>query len=152
MTHLTTYLPHNIKLFKEEVKKCNQEFIDIYFSQVCGLGFLELAKWMLLEFDNIDINNNNEYPFRIACEEGRYKILLWLWNIPNSSYKISVHDGIAFGKACKNDHIYIAKWLIHRGFRNITTKNNYAFTSACKNGHLKIIKWLLKIKPSIDLS
>ena len=63
----------NSDLLKELFNfKTNHDKYKIIFSNVCGLGYLNLAKWLYKS--GADIHVNNECAFRWSCQSGHIEV------------------------------------------------------------------------------
>jgi ankyrin repeat protein len=104
---------------------------------------------------HIDICDENEQAFRIACVYGHLKVAQWLYKI-KPTIDISAWNEWAFRWACVHGHLKVARWLYEiRPTIDISANNEdneYAFIWACEYGHLEVAQWLYKIKPTIDIS
>ena len=76
------------KYLNKEYKTCLQtaEWIDDTFSLACAYNKMNVAKWMLIKFPNIDVSYNNHFGFSKACQNGNLTMVVWLIDI-QSSYK-----------------------------------------------------------------
>ena len=138
-----------IKILKDKLclklkeKNISSDLMDIKFSVAC-IDNIKLAKYIFNNY-NINIHNNHECPFRLACENGNLPVAQWLYETALKKGKpinIHIYDDIAFRHAAKFGHLEVLKWLIKLGNINIHIKSNYAFRHACKNGHYHVAKWL----------
>ena len=102
------------------IKNMHEKKKSIYetFIEVCGKGFLSYAMFFAKE-NKININADNEYPFRWICANGHIEMANWLIQLGESEeYKrINIHtnDECAFRWNCVNGHIEMARWLIQLG-------------------------------------
>ena len=133
---------------------------DNAFGAACGLGHLEIAKWLrglcqTAEEKTAMLHADHDNAFGTACERGHLKIAKWLWKVcPDEEQKAMLHakDNYAFGIACQNGHLEIAKWLWNvcseqEQSAMLHAYNRGAFRMACQNGHLEIAKWLWNVCP-----
>ena len=82
------------------------------FHLTCMNGHLEIAKWLINTFPNIDIHAEDEYAFRYSCYNGNLLIAKWLIEIfPNID--IHAYNEFAFRYSCIYNHLEVAKWLIN---------------------------------------
>ena len=81
------------------------------FRWCCFYDRLEVVKWLIETFDDIDVHTNNECAFRWSCENGYLEISKWLIETFND---IDVHanNEYAFRWSCRAGHLEVAKWLI----------------------------------------
>jgi len=96
-------------------------------------------------FGEIDIHSNNEGPFHEACEKGKLVNAQWLYSL--GGVNIHALEEYAFRIACEMGHLAIGKWLLSLGRVNIHILEEYSFVNACINGNLEIAKWLYKVAP-----
>ena len=61
------------------------------FSFACGLGLLQVAKWLLEIKPDINISINDEEAFRNACENGRLEVCQLLQSL--KPYLYVIHYG-----------------------------------------------------------
>jgi hypothetical protein len=47
----------------------------------------------------------------LSCENGRFNIVKWLWEIYNHKINIHAKDEYAFRLSCENEYFEVAKWL-----------------------------------------
>lgn len=122
------------------------------FEKFCEWGLLEDAHNLFQNYKNINISNDNEYPFCSACRNGHLGVAKWLLLV-KPTINISVFYECPFLKACGNGRLDVAKWLLLvKPTIDISVWNEYAFRCACGNGHLAVAQWLISVKPTIDIS
>ena len=131
--------------------------INDIFTKICGMGFLEYAKYFVNE-NEIDIHAYNDYAFRLSCENGHLELAQWLIQLGESSgyTKIDIHasNKDAFRSSCYHGHIEVAQWLVQLGESDGYTKidihvlNEFAFKWSCLYGHLNIARWLIELGES----
>ena len=108
-----------------------------------------------VENNMLDIHENNEWLFILACKLGHIEIVIYLLNISQnySGRKIDIHSRYedAFVYSCMNGHIKIVKYLIniaenYSGKKiNIHIDDDSAFSCALINNRFTIVLYLLKI-------
>lgn len=128
--------------------------IDIGFAFACGEGYLDLAKKLFKNHSKLNINNHDDCAFRLACRNGHYKVVKWLYNISykyNLTIDMYVYDNDPLRKASKYGHLKIVKFLLCYGGSDIRERDDYAFRLACKNGHINVATCLLDEDPKINI-
>jgi len=139
----------------------NKELQDI-FTFSCEYGCLYATEWLYnyaIEKDiELNININEEQPFRTACQYGHKDIAEWLYNLSkNYGRKIDINamNDYAFS-ACENGFEHVAKWLYDLSKTDGNTKINinvwsdYAFIFSCSSGYINIAKWLYDLSQIDD--
>ncbi len=111
--------------------------VDLLFEWACNNSQIELAKWLVIEY-NIDVHANNHLIFINSCADGRFEIIKWLATEHNVDVHINNEE--AFRYSCRNGFIEIAKWLVTEYNVDIHANNEYAFAYSCVNNHLGIVK------------
>ena len=96
-------------------------------------------------FGEIDIHSNHEAPFHEACEKGKLVNAQWIYSL--GGVDIHTFEEYAFRIACESGHLSIAKWLYSLGGVNVNILEEYSFVNACINGNLAVAKWLYHIAP-----
>lgn len=127
------------------------QITDMYtnevFIEVCSLGNIEIAKFLVENLD-IDVNAYFDKAFFRSCEHGHLEITQWL----HYNYDINIHtygstsscfnSELPFRLCCKNGKLEVAKWLDSLGV-NIHVADDICFRMACSNGHPEVAKWLV---------
>lgn len=153
-----------------KIEKCLKYEI---FCECCKYDNLDFAKW-LYSFGDINVNSEDNNPFRLACMCGHLNIAKWIYflgvidmQIIREEFLISCnldypeimlwmhslegfdHSSInneAFVKACLATNIFSAKWLYGLGNVDIYQQNNIVFRETNYLGnYLDIFKWLYTI-------
>lgn len=83
---------------------------EAFLNSIVG-GFLFIARWLYNTYSLININNNNDQPFRSACQYGHQEIAEWLLTL--EYINIRALNDAAFLSSCRNKHVNVASWL-HR--------------------------------------
>lgn len=132
-------------IINEQKNSCEQD--EFVFICACLSGNLLIAKSIHANKPNINISANNDYAFRIACENGHLEVAQWLYEI-----KKEINIEIAFIFACENGHLDIAQWLLEIK-PSIKNLDDYvtAFENACENAKLDVAKWLFEVNPCDDM-
>jgi hypothetical protein len=154
---------------------CLKGLLHIEFIYSCKSGNLDILKFILKCYPNIDISVNNNEAFIHALKNGDLKVLKFLLNLYQLRFKTSPHKGDIFQTVtgnsvksnidlsfinestfiyfCAHGNLKIAKLLLKLNkFIDISAYNNKAFNYACCNGNLEVAKWLFEINPTIDIS
>jgi hypothetical protein len=163
----------------EHNKKCTsclKGHLLIEFIYSCQSGNLDILKFILKCYPNINISANNNEAFIHALRNGDLNVLKFLLNLYQQRFKTSPRKGgdivknvtgnsvksnidlsfineSTFIYFCSNGNLKIAKFLLKiNKFINISAYNEAGFIEACLNGHLEVAKWLLEINPNISIS
>lgn len=147
------------------------------FECICIKNNLEIVKWFIelgihadhynngfissCQYNNIEIaqylnDHKKDIPlgfqtsFLVACYQGHFELLKWLFINTDTKIDLHVNDETPFLYAIAEGHFEIAKWLYHISITDdniidIHADNDYAFIYACNNGRLDICKWLYLI-------
>ena len=78
----------------------------------CIEGKYNVFKYMLVTLyidDDLNVHNDNEYIFRMACHFGHKNIAQLLYYTTNPD--VYINDNYAFKISCYNNHLDIAEWL-----------------------------------------
>jgi ankyrin repeat protein len=117
-------------------------------------GHLDLAKWI---YENkpphvfLDISQNNEEIFNVACCIGRLDIVKWLYEI-KPDICISVASDEIFCNVCYRGNLEVAKWILEtKPDLYCSGRQELPFRNACSEGHLELAQWLIKVRPDIDI-
>lgn len=117
-------------------------------------GYLDVIKWLWEISDGgIDIHVENEYTFRLVCQNGRLNVVKWLLNIDKKNIDVHAINDHAFRLSCGYNHLDVAKWLwkTSDGKIDICAENDIVFRWCCIHGHLDIVQWLWEVSnKSID--
>ena len=153
---------------------CLKGLLHIEFIYSCKSGNLDILKFILKCYPNIDISVNNNEAFIHALKNGDLKVLKFLLNLYQRRFKTSPHKGDIFQTVtgnsvksnidlsfinestfiyfCAHGNLKIAKLLLKLNkFIDISAYNNKAFNYACCNGNLEVAKWLFEISQTIDI-
>jgi len=96
--------------------------IDLYFSKYdltstnifrwsCCNGRLDMSKWLIENFGNINVHAQGDYAFIHSCSNGHLDMSKWL--IENfGDINVHVQDDSAFRYSCSHGHLEMSKWLI----------------------------------------
>jgi len=109
----------------------------------CKRGEFDNVLNLLTNDPELDICVEDNYPFRIACENGHLEIvkLLMLYKCINPS----AHDNYAFKRAALNGHLDVVKYLLENcPSVDPTAENNYAIRWAAHCGHYEVVDLLAK--------
>lgn len=113
-------------------------------------GYLEIVK-LLLEDEQVDPSDDNNYALKLACESGHLEIVRLLLEDkrvdPSDSYYS--YDSLAI--ASEKGHLDIVELLIYDERADPSADNNMSIRLASKNGHLDIVDLLFydeRVDPS----
>jgi ankyrin repeat protein len=118
------------------------------FISACQYNNIEIVQY--LNDHKKDIILGFQTSFLVACYQGYFELLKWLYTNANEHIDLHMHNETPFLYAIAEGHFEIAKWLYHISISDekmidIHADNDYAFIYACNNGRLDICKWLYLI-------
>ena len=61
----------SLDIIKQSV---NNDNVNHCFRDACKAGNLDLAKWLIENFNNIDVHAYNEYAFIFCCNNGHLDV------------------------------------------------------------------------------
>jgi len=135
-----------------EIKKnINDENINYIFRMCCKYGRLEVVKYLIKNYKNIDIHVRDDWAFGLSCMNGHLDVAKWLMSIDG---KIDIHVKYEwmFRYSCGYGHLDAVKYLMSiDGKINIHSYNEYAFRYSCEKGHLDVVKYLMSIDGKINI-
>ena len=119
------------------------------FQWSCRNGHLEVVKWLVETFDDIDVHAENEEAFILSCVHGYLEIAKWLFET-FGDIDVHANNDEAFRYSCSYGHLEIVKWLV-KTFDDIDVHihNEEAFRRSCETGQLEVAKLLITIIPDI---
>jgi ankyrin repeat protein len=121
------------------------------FYSACEHGKNIIAKWLINNYHNIDINGNDDHPFRKACEYGYLDTAQWLTTI-SSTINIHAKFDYSFRHSCINGHKNVVEWLISNyPDIDVHSCDEYAFRYTCQYGNLVLAEWLTDHYPDINI-
>jgi hypothetical protein len=122
------------------------------FIECCRTGNLENLVKIYKSDPNINININNELPFRVACQHGHLNIIrqLYRWS---PIIDIGVYKDYTFRNACYHGHLNIINQLYSwRPEIDFSIENYGGFRLACYGNHLNVIRQLYIWHPFIEIN
>lgn len=80
------YKPEILEIILKDIK------LDIKtFQEACSNGNMPLVKYLSINIQDLDITQDNDFAFRIACKNQHIKVIKFLCSInPNYSYEIAI--------------------------------------------------------------
>lgn len=131
-----------------EKEKFNKSIGQFIIDKPIRYGYLNIVKY-LIERDNINIHERNEYIFRNAATYGYVDILKYLISLEPTHGKINIHaeveqairNAIVYGKL--DVIIYLLSLISTHGDFIIPTLGEYILMNAAIEGHSDVIKYLL---------
>jgi hypothetical protein len=138
---------------RNTVSKVDDTEISKEFYKLCWNCELEKAKEMYKKNTTIAITSINNNTFRIMCDEGKFEIVKWFYQIAQENNIYIDYENV-FNLLCDNNRLEIAQWLyqMNPDSIDISKNNEYTFRMVCKSANLNIAKWLLQVKPDINIS
>ena len=91
----------------------DMEIDNIAFDNACDKNYFELMKWMYsLPNHNIQIHEENEFPFVCACYNGRLDICQWLYSLDlNNQIDVHVNNDMPMYNAKLSGNKELVNWL-----------------------------------------
>jgi hypothetical protein len=152
---------HNINIAIWCVKKNYLSYLKMFkrtnsidkpqklFESCCEYGNIEIAKWLLSEFNCIKIYNgggrNMNRSLMMCCKKGKLEIAKWIYNYYVDN---KITDNIVwkylFETACRMNQLVCAQW-IYSLHDTIIETCHYMFSRCCDMGLLDVAKWLYSI-------
>lgn len=134
-----------------------KKFID-YYLLVCMCAKddkLEIFRWLVKHYGDPSVAKKYESEiFRIACENGCYRIVRWMMSLDESFRPDPhIHHNRAFKLACRNGHFKLARYLWDQFIKptgQIVNLNDI-IDDACCYGYLHILQFIYVIQPSHPL-
>jgi len=117
------------------------------------LGYLD----PLIDFKQLSLVS--KYYHEVVVDDKMYTALKkFCLDKPEINFKTNKlkEEEIIFILACENNHLLVAKYLLHKYNQpqniiiNIHCNDELAFILACANGHLQVAKWLYYSGKQID--
>ena len=119
------------------------------FLEACKCGDMLSAKEIALH-PTINIYDDNNHAFRVACKNNHLPVVKWLVSI--MAMDVSYYDK-SFRIACQDGHLALAKFLLlTKPTLDISSLDNHAFRLACQKNHLRLVKWLTPLITLVDSS
>ena len=119
----------------------NKDNKEIAFITACKYGQLNIAKWLINDYPNINIHVYNDKAFKRSCYNEHFEIVQWLIEYANSIRSpIDIHaqNERAIKLSFSNGQYHVTKWLI-KTFDGYDTTRFSEKEMAFYNKH-KIIK------------
>ena len=111
------------------------------FQIMCFSEKLEIIQKFLEENKGIDIHDDHDHAFTVACSKKRWDVVKWLLKFP-----VDIHTNYdyAFTCACGDGNFEIVNLLMNIGKIDIQTELDSPIFMACFNNHLDMAKWIYK--------
>jgi hypothetical protein len=120
----------------------NHVSLSNIFANVCKLGHIRIAKW-LLKIKTFDITNLGDVAFNGACIKGNYEIARWLYKKVKS---LNIFDHALY-EICAAGHFKIIKWLnnIKKIPKKISHVSKNIFINSCNSRNMDMCNWIYDI-------
>ena len=135
---------------------CNDE---LSFIKVCQNGHLKVAMWLYSAYPFINLRENFNDIFNIACNIGHLRMVKWIASIDPEFIENKTNLIVPFWKSCSHGKLNIAKWIYANSDETVYSlvddssfydyKYNM-FLDICDTRHVSVVRWLLTINPDID--
>lgn len=162
-------------ILKENVLSWNNLFIDM-----CYLGHIEVAKFILEIQPETDPkyfgyrsiieacrggklevakwlvecfdDNNVMYSevFNLSCLGGYSKLCRWVYSLPKFPKNRETIQ-LAFNNACRGGHLNLAKWLYSLEHMDLTENYCLIFRICCERGYIELVEWLYEEEPYMNI-
>lgn len=116
----------------------------------CKYCYTLIPKYLLQKY-SLNVREDNDYAFRLACYANNFELAKWLYSLDD---KINIRSGggFPFCICCKNGNFEMAKWLYSLDDQiNIHVSGEFTFRTSCENGHFEIAKWLYFLNNRINI-
>ncbi len=144
--------PDEAKKLFESNPNITKYICDKAFYGACTNGHLELAKWLINIYPDIDVSSEDFFIFTCTCMEGHLEVAKWLLLV-KPCINVSTNEDFPFSCSCGHGRFEVAKWLLSvKPSINVSARCEMPFTCACYGGYLNIAQWLLSVKPTINIS
>jgi len=126
---------------------------QLAFYKTIKYSLFTVTIWYYKKFKHhIDMSAQNEYAFRLACENDSDYTPEWLLQ-KKPDINISADNNYAFRKARENGHIKLVQWLLElQPSINITDTTQADFIRVCKNRQLNMAKWLIENVATLEIN
>lgn len=122
----------------------------LMFYEICEKGDLQHAKWLYSL--GVDINNVDNFTFKIVCEKGFLELAQWLYSLR----KFDIFSGDTKERyrqviynICSDGHYEMIKWLYSIGV-DVCRKNYNGLQGACDGAHINIVRWYSYMFPECN--
>jgi hypothetical protein len=123
---------------------------DFLFTNACKYGHINIAKRILSivqsNNEDIDIHDDDDGPFKFACENGFEDVVLWLIELYRDEIDYEAEDNYAFIQAIINDHLNIVQILVDTFDIDIHENEEEAIIMACENDCTEILLYLISLE------
>ena len=115
--------------------------VNFIFLRMCEFGNLKVIKYFLAKGYNITYNNN--YPVRLACENGHLEVVTYLVEECKSNPRSKDDWALCF--AIVNGHLGVVKYLVEKCGGRLGMEDSYwTIRDASINGYFEVIKYLVE--------
>jgi hypothetical protein len=130
----------------------------IDFMKACHYGYLHVMKY-IYHHQGINIHAYHENAFVLACCQGHFNIVKWLYETgrqENKFINIHVHNDKPFRWSCGYGCLEIVQWLYDLGIKthspiDISAHNHNAFRYGCQSNHYQLVKWLCSLNSNYTI-
>lgn len=135
----------NKKVCQYKMKKSREE-INIMFNIACENGEVYTIRTIIKENQGyIDLESNDGYGFKKACEKGYVNIIDYLIKTKEvvKNIDLDFQENIGFFIACENEKIEVLKYYLnHKEYQSKKGLINKLFIKSCESSNLEMYKIL----------
>jgi hypothetical protein len=129
------------------------------FEKCCEYGNIEIAKWLLSEFNYIKIYNDENiirdvkrnYPLILCCKKGKLDMAKWIYDYyVDNKITDKINWKYLFEVACRTNQLVCAQW-IYSLHDTIIGTCHYMFARCCHMGLFDVVKWMYSIDSGFNI-
>lgn len=133
-----------------------REKLNEKFNKACEEGEVYSLRQLLKEYPGyINLENNDGYGFKKACEKGFVNIIDYLIKTKEVSHNIQLdfQENIGFFIACENEKIEVLDYYFsHLEYKKMSGLINKVFVTSCEKNNIKLYEFLKNIGLSVKIN
>lgn len=126
-----------------------RENLNKKFNKACEEGEVYTIRQILKEYPGyINLENNDGYGFKKACEKGFVNIIDYLIKTKEVAKNIELdfQENIGFFIACENERIEVLDYYFsHQEYKKMAGLINKVFITSCEKNNIKLYQFLKNI-------